>query len=110
MTLEEQEQLTEKDNAIKKLIADMAGLEGELEEKDKQIEELKEKLHNAKYTPYSSCDFAEKNKKLETQIEKMKCCENCRHHSFWGDELKCNLDYDTGFECLKTKSNWELKE
>ena len=34
-------QLTEKDNAIKKLIADMAGLEEELTEKDKQIEELK---------------------------------------------------------------------
>lgn len=47
--------------------------------------------------------------KLVSQIEKMKCCENCKHHSFWGNELKCNLlDYDTEFECLKSKNKWEL--
>ena len=46
---------------------------------------------------------------LQKQIEKMKCCENCKHHSFWGNELKCNLlDYDTEFECLKSKNKWEL--
>ena len=49
------------------------------------------------------------NVKLEEQIKKMRCCENCKHHSFWGDELKCNLmSYDDEFECLKTKSKWEL--
>lgn len=47
-------------------------------------------------------------KLLQAQIQKLKCCENCKHHSFWGDELKCNLDYDTEFECLKTKSKWEM--
>lgn len=47
--------------------------------------------------------------KLVSQIEKMKCCENCKHHSFWGNELKCNLlDYDTELECLKSKNKWEL--
>ena len=47
--------------------------------------------------------------RLQKQIEKMKCCENCKHHSFWGNELKCNLlDYDTEFECLKSKNKWEL--
>ena len=50
-----------------------------------------------------------KIEELEQQIEKMKCCGNCIHHSFWGDELKCNLiSYDDEFECLKTKSKWEL--
>jgi len=24
------------------------------------------------------------------QFEKLKCCGNCKYHSFWGDELKCN--------------------
>ena len=48
---------------------------------------------------------------LNEIINKMKCCENCKHHSFWGDELKCNLmSYDDEFECLKTKSKWELWE
>jgi type II secretory ATPase GspE/PulE/Tfp pilus assembly ATPase PilB-like protein len=47
--------------------------------------------------------------RLQKQIEKMKCCENCKHHSFWGNELKCNLlDYDTELECLKSKNKWEL--
>ena len=49
-------------------------------------------------------------KKYESQIGKMKCCENCKHHHFIGDELKCYLDYDTEFECLKTRRNWELAE
>lgn len=35
-------------------------------------EQLKEKLHNAKYTPYLSCDFAEKNKKLEKRLTEAK--------------------------------------
>ena len=58
----------------------------------------------------SMCDFPKLKKDLEKQIEKMKCCENCIHHHFMGDELKCHLDYDTEFECLKTKQNWELAE
>ena len=49
-------------------------------------------------------------KELE-QYEKMKCCENCKHHCFWGDELKCRtLSYDEELECMKTKSHWELNE
>ena len=52
----------------------------------------------------------EETKELQEQIEKMKCCENCKHHHFMGDELKCYLDYDTELECLKTKQNWELAE
>lgn len=55
-------------------------------------------------------DLHDKINNLEQQICKMKCCENCKYHSFWGDELKCNLDYDTQFECLKTKEKWELEE
>ena len=49
-----------------------------------------------------------KIKELEQQIEKMKCCENCIHHTYWGDEVKCNLSYDEQFRCAKDKSKWEL--
>lgn len=46
---------------------------------------------------------------LNEQIEKMKCCENCKHHSFWGDELKCNFfDYDEEMKCHDDKHGWEL--
>lgn len=48
-------------------------------------------------------------KLLKEQIMKMRCCENCKHHGFMGNELICHLEsYDTEFECLKTKSHWEL--
>lgn len=51
-----------------------------------------------------------KNAELEALIEKLKCCENCYYHRFWGNDLGCNLDVDTEFECLKTKSKWRLWE
>lgn len=77
---------------------------------DKEIDEL---VNN-----HSKLDLAqmvvERNFSIETLnelIEKLKCCENCKHHSFWGDELKCNLmSCDDEFECLKTKNKWELSD
>ena len=52
---------------------------------------------------------------LETQIEKMKCCENCKYNSYWGNELHCNyglkevLQEDKLVECNKM-DKWEIKE
>ena len=77
---------------------------------DKKIDEL---VNN-----HSKLDLAqmvvERDFSIETLnelIEKMKCCENCKHHSFCGDELKCNLmSYNDEFDCLKTKSKWELSD
>lgn len=47
---------------------------------------------------------------LEKQIKKMRCCENCKHHVFYGNELCCKLRYDWESECLKTREKWELAE
>ena len=44
----------------------------------------------------------------KNQIEKMKCCENCKHHYFIGDELECRL-LDNGINC-DDKEKWELAE
>ena len=52
---------------------------------------------------------------LERQIEKMKCCENCKYNSYWGDELHCNyglkeaLQEDKLVEC-KDMDKWEIKD
>ena len=52
---------------------------------------------------------------LETQIEKMKCCENCKYNSYWGNELHCNyglkeaLQEDKLVECKKM-DKWEVSE
>lgn len=63
----------------------------------------------------SKSDLQKENEQLKAQIEKMKCCENCKYHSFWGDELKCNyglkeaLQEDKLVECNKM-DKWEIKE
>ena len=50
--------------------------------------------------------FAETDRKtiadLEAQIEKMKCCQNCKHHYFMGNDLECKL-----IDCDNNES-WEL--
>lgn len=44
---------------------------------------------------------------LEKQIEKMKCCENCKHHRWTYGDLDCGLKYS----CYDTNyDKWELAE
>ena len=53
----------------------------------------------------------EQNIQLKKQIEKMKCCENCKHHCFWVNELNCiTLPYDEELKCMYTRKYWEIKE
>lgn len=47
-------------------------------------------------------------KDLEKQVEKMKCCGNCKHRYFIGDELECHL-LDNGINC-DNEDKWEMKE
>ena len=47
-------------------------------------------------------ELTDKVKELEAQIEKMKCCENCKHHRFCGDVLECKI-----IDCNNLES-WEL--
>ena len=52
---------------------------------------------------------------LEKQIEKLKCCENCKYNSYWDNELHCNygmkeaLVEDRLVECHGL-DKWEIKE
>jgi hypothetical protein len=60
-------------------------------------------------------DLQKENEELKAQIEKMKCCENCKYNSYWGDELHCNyglkeaLQEDKLVEC-KNMDKWEINE
>ena len=58
-------------------------------------------------TTISDCPIKDEQKivELEQQIEKMKCCENCRHY-FKDSEAGCKLPDDACFEM----SAWECKE
>ena len=52
-----------------------------------------------------------RRKELQEQIEKMKCCGNCTHRRYWGNELDCKLDLDKQFECdNNNKKYWEFRE
>ena len=59
--------------------------------------------------------LTKENAELKVQIEKMKCCENCKYNSYWGNELHCNygleeaLQEDKLVECNKM-DKWEIKE
>lgn len=59
--------------------------------------------------------YEERIAELEEQIEKMRCCENCKYNSYWGNELHCNyglkeaLQEDKLVECNKM-DKWEIKE
>jgi hypothetical protein len=60
-------------------------------------------------------NLTDRVRELEQQIEKMKCCENCKYNSYWGNELHCNyglkeaLQEDKLVEC-KNMDKWEIKE
>lgn len=47
----------------------------------------------------------------EVTEQKMKCCGNCSHRHYWGNELGCNLDYDKEDECNhNNKKYWEFEK
>lgn len=59
--------------------------------------------------------YQERIAELEKAIERMRCCENCKYTSYWGNELHCNygmkeaLQEDKLVEC-KNMDKWEIKE
>ncbi len=59
----------------------------------------------------SKSDLQRENEQLKEKIEKMKCCGNCVHRHYWGNELGCNLEFDKQFECgNNNKKYWEFSE
>ena len=90
-------------------------LKKELTEKDKQIAELKREretinpcgdwnsdVHMCQmYVIHDEIqDYCHEIAELKVQIEKMKCCQNCRKFN--------NLSYDC--TCAKVCNEWEIKE
>ena len=51
-------------------------------------------------------ELEKENAELKEQIEKMKCCENCRHYSHTYGHC---YSYDSYQNC-KSLSNWRLAE
>lgn len=76
---------------------------------------LKKRYEENKQLAKRICELQSDLSKAKSMIGKMKCCENCKYHSFWGDELKCNygmkeaLQEDKLVEC-EDMNKWELAE
>lgn len=76
---------------------------------------IKNILRLATHNAFTKDDLLLLIKWQNSIIERMKCCENCKYHSFWGDELKCNygmkeaLQEDKLVEC-EDMDKWELAE
>lgn len=71
----------------------------ELEKAYNEAEELLDKQIEETYKLF------EENVELKAKIEKLKCCQNCKHHYWLYEELSCRIhkiDVDT---C----NSWEMK-
>ena len=91
-------------------------LQGKVEAIYKDKEETIQKLTDANVDLIGKIAFTENAlNNAKALIEKMKCCENCKYNSYWGNELHCNyglkeaLQEDKLVEC-KNMDKWEMKE
>ena len=83
-----QSQLTEKDKQIEELETRCNELFFQVNEQVAQIEELKDRLSEEVELHSHAEDYI---KSLEAQIEKMKCCGNCKHCKY--DENEESNEY-----------------
>lgn len=59
---------------------------------------------------YITPTFVEYVRKLEQQIEKMKCCDNCKHYRWSNGDDWCDDHYGQPMYDEECKGKWELKE
>lgn len=86
-----------------------------IEEQKQKIAELEIRNNDlADENRVLNCAIKELKTKYAVIYNKLKCCGNCKYHSFWGDELKCNyglkeaLTQDKLVEC-KNMDKWEME-
>lgn len=75
---------------------------------------LSEELHDAYANPVdifvgNLLDWSVKAEELEQQINKMKCCENCKHYHYQYKAKECVIDEETYCDTLSFP-NWEMIE
>ena len=90
----------------------LAGLEVGKEKVKEEEAELQQKWLEESF---EKSKLVKENAELKEEIEKMRCCENCKYNSYWGNELHCNyglkeaLQEDKLVEC-REMDKWEIKE
>lgn len=82
-----------------------------ISELEKENEQLKEKLEHRNCIDCSNHGKQIEVLKLKSQIEKMKCCDNCKHLGiFYDEELGTIANCVYLVECQDGYNKWELKE
>ena len=71
---------------------------------NKALEELKELKADNDARKFAMTMSEKVEKQLREQIEKMKCCQNCKNCAYAGFEIICRT-----YDCINN-SKWELKE
>ena len=78
------------------------------EELEKEADEYVTRTNNNDFTIEAYLAGAEPREKqiaeLEAQIDKMKCCHNCKNCAYAGFEIICRT-----YDCVN-QSKWEIKE
>ena len=81
--------------------------QSQLTEKNKQIEELENKISDMEIGVNVFNSQERKIAELEAQIEKMKKCENCIHHEAETYDYRAFCYHE---DTCKNHSEWQLKE
>lgn len=77
-----------------------------------KLREYAKFLQDAYYEIYKElAEIKKENAELKAQIEKMKCCENCRHNYFDNEEIRhCDVLNQHQMVVFKKCDKWELAE
>ena len=78
-------------------------------ELEQKLEQTEKDLTDYQFNYPTIKELEQENLRLKAQIEKMKCCDNCKHKK--GEVDRCELLMYSLNACLcKNKDKWELKE
>ena len=104
-----QKQNGELTDKVKELEEKLANADYQLEGRDLEIKELEQKLETERN---SRIALVNKIAELEAQIEKMKCCENCKYYNNHYNEVVCKRQVINCKRILRqaTRDQWEIKE
>lgn len=75
---------------------------------DGLAEGREEKCNSCGLRQQKRINLGKENEQLRAQIEKMKCCRNCKHYGNYKDDFMCTL-VGQKIHC-KNKDKWELAE
>lgn len=107
---EQNNELIEENGTIKTQVSILQGKNKGLKELVKGYENTRDRMIAMGFPTFKSVkEYSAKLKDFESQIEKMKCCCNCRN--WYSNDTKNEADYPCSCcDCDNKCSLWELKE